>query len=76
MMNGKLYKATYIFLFALKFYLKYFFIMHKSIQLLLVQIKIDSYTCAASTVEDLKYTLFLNIRLQSYVGITEISKTS
>jgi len=50
--------------------------MHKTIQLLSVQAIMHSYTCAASTVKDLKYVLFLNIFVQSYLGTTEIAKTS
>lgn len=50
--------------------------MHKTIQLLLVHAKMHSYTCAASRVKDVKYILFLNISVQSYLGTTEISKTS
>lgn len=50
--------------------------MPKTIQLLLVQAKMHFYTCAASTVEDLKYILFLDISVRSYLGTTEISETS
>lgn len=71
MKNGKLYKATCIFFFTVL--LKTHSVMHKSIQLSLVQAKMYSYTCAASTVKDLKYILFLNISVQSYLGTTEIS---
>lgn len=71
MKNAKLYVATPILLFALEFYL-----MPKTIQLLLVQSQMHSYTCAASTVKDLKHILFLKISAQSYLGTTEISKTS
>lgn len=71
MKNAKLYEATPILLFALEFYL-----MPKPIQLLLVHSQMHSYTCAASTVKDLKHILFLKISAQSYLGTTEISKTS
>lgn len=46
--------------------------MPKSIEQLLIQAKIHSYMCAASTVKDLKCILFLNISVESYLGTTEI----
>lgn len=46
--------------------------MPKSIEQLLIQAKIHSYMCAASTVKDLKCILLLNISVESYLGTTEI----
>lgn len=67
MVESNIYCLIY---FAVLF--RTFSILPESVQLLLVPIKMHSYTSATSTVKDVKYVLFLNIYVQSYSGTVEI----